>query len=1014
MVTKSEAIERIQEAASSGKIPEHTAKSYIERIEKGWSSPEYIIRKLQRKIRKEITERPQQTIQRMREKQAEKQAREFVEKHPDFRIVEDKTTKKFVGSKEYKVKQLAKELLEKEKVTVKYPSASQKMVKFSQGKAQSKTVEVQISKPKDLSYVNLKRLAWEQSGKTQQKKKQTKVQKKSPLIEFVEKQSPLAKIAFESGKTPEAQRKQIRERALQKVSELSLAPAPTFSHLSSQGKAPYIKEVKPEEKIKAKEPKLGETYLAPATEEQRASLRMQQKYSEFFKPVPGPAGVVQKAWQPVVSFFKTPEAKRELKIEEKQQILESLGKPSAKLEPVGLPEEGKAVKLELTPSKKYTKQEKKAKEKIEKEIRALQVQKLPQEWGMVALEGAAVGGAFGLTGGLSGIAIGAASAAAGSLAGTAASDVTYVETESPELALAAGLGTGIATAVGSAKLLSSRLLKPTEFEVAAKYKALELGRKKEEALYAVVAKKGEAKVKLPLEEKKFAITGKNTRFFAKVSRYSKTKPVSFSEYKTVSELQKMSRLPKGKVSTTKLLGKVLGKRTKSITAQKSLEVTKTPKGIVEVGESYGRIISKEIIKRRFRTPKTVFHAGKGFSRFVAKIKEPEEILFPKGKVTVQKIGVVAKGWVEKFKGVTKAVPAKLEYRAPMKSVSFLDILTKARKKATSFEKAGKLFTISKTSSKLATSIATAQKQLAWKAAGEFLSRVGKISSLAGVGGTAVTVAKTARKTQVRTKPLAKISIASIPKTKGKAVPLSIIKPIEKKIIKPSVKTAFKSATLTKQAKALETKTQVKTRTLTKTLTKEMEITKPKLAQIETAITSETTEEKTITVPKITHAEISATTQLQKAKTATFVKPIPVPIVAPQPSIKGWLWPKRKSAKLPPIARKKEFGYHVYAKEKSKFVKVSKKPLPKQDALRLGATVVDETVSATFKIKKARKKVEKPLISFRPFNLFKFRQKKGTKNVFVEKNTFRIDSLGELKGITVKGWLARKKKSLRWF
>jgi len=56
-----------------------------------------------------------------------------------------------------------------------------------------------------------------------------------------------------------------------------------------------------------------------------------------------------------------------------------------------------------------------------------------------------------------------------------------------------------------------------------------------------------------------------------------------------------------------------------------------------------------------------------------------------------------------------------------------------------------------------------------------------------------------------------------------------------------------------------------------------------------------------------------------------------------------------------------------------------------------------------------------LISFRPFNLFKFRQKKGTKNVFVEKNTFRIDSLGELKGITVKGWLARKKKKLgAWF
>ena len=272
MVTKSEAIERIQEAASSGKIPEHTAKSYIERIEKGWSSPEYMIRKLQRKIRKEVAERPQQTAQRIREKQAEKQAKEFVEKHPDFVVVSNGSSKKFVGGKEYKAKQLAKELLEKGKVVVKYPSASQKMVEFSQGKAQSKVVEVQISKPEDLSYANLKRLAWEQSGKTQRKEKQTKVQKKSPLVEFVEKQSPLAKMAFESGKTLEAQREQIRKRALQKVSELSLAPALAFSYPSFESEALYFEPLTPEKKLAYKaaaeyKPKLGETYLAPATEE---------------------------------------------------------------------------------------------------------------------------------------------------------------------------------------------------------------------------------------------------------------------------------------------------------------------------------------------------------------------------------------------------------------------------------------------------------------------------------------------------------------------------------------------------------------------------------------------------------------------------------------------------------------------------------------------------------------------------------------------------------------------------
>jgi len=306
MATKSEAIAQIEKLASSGAIPEHTAQSLISDIEHGYKEPSYAVRKAQQKAEKEARERPQQTAKRIMQKQAEKQAREFVEKHPDFRIVEDKTAKQFVGTKEYKTQQLAKELIEKGKIKIEIPVKTT----VTETKAVKKTVKPEV-----------------QAIKKQEKAKA----EKRELPEMAFALGPMLGKP-KTKEEAEAERRKIREQLAGKSLIQAYQPPLTYRSERSEYTRPRIEALTPEKKLAYKaatehefELKAGELYIMPASEEERASLRMQQKYSEFFEPVSGPAGVVQKAWQPVVSFFKLPEAKRELKIEEKQQILESLG-----------------------------------------------------------------------------------------------------------------------------------------------------------------------------------------------------------------------------------------------------------------------------------------------------------------------------------------------------------------------------------------------------------------------------------------------------------------------------------------------------------------------------------------------------------------------------------------------------------------------------------------------------------------------------------------------------------------
>jgi len=151
-------------------------------------------------------------------------------------------------------------------------------------------------------------------------------------------------------------------------------------------------------------------------------------------------------------------------------------------------------------------------------------------------------------------------------------------------------------------------------------------------------------------------------------------------------------------------------------------------------------------------------------------------------------------------------------------------------------------------------------------------------------------------------------------------------------------------------------------------------------------------------------------ELQQIKPITPVAPYPISPLPIFPSERK----KKKSSQLQ--------GYHAYAKKdatkksKTHWVKVTDKPRTYNEAHGVGLRAVDETVARTFKVVKANKpaqsvpslardwqfkrhKVRKPIRKGKPIKSDKW----------IEKTTYAIDSPGEFRGITVKGWKAARQK-----
>ena len=110
------------------------------------------------------------------------------------------------------------------------------------------------------------------------------------------------------------------------------------------------------------------------------------------------------------------------------------------------------------------------------------------------------------------------------------------------------------------------------------------------------------------------------------------------------------------------------------------------------------------------------------------------------------------------------------------------------------------------------------------------------------------------------------------------------------------------------------------------------------------------------------------------------------------------------------------GYHVYVKERhyikgkkvkeGKMIRLSKRPLSRMDALSLGGMAIDNSAAATFEIKPTNAMAQESLIKLKPFDKFqdKFYMKDSK---YIEKRENRIDTKGEVKGISALGWYAEK-------
>lgn len=110
------------------------------------------------------------------------------------------------------------------------------------------------------------------------------------------------------------------------------------------------------------------------------------------------------------------------------------------------------------------------------------------------------------------------------------------------------------------------------------------------------------------------------------------------------------------------------------------------------------------------------------------------------------------------------------------------------------------------------------------------------------------------------------------------------------------------------------------------------------------------------------------------------------------------------------------AFNVFVKEKNKFIKVNDKPLLRNQAKNLGSDAVDNTAAASFVLRKTKQKAEALFDDFMFIKQNKFRSPKSRSKLppktFIEKDTFRIDTRGEVKGISVKGWLANKRKAAK--
>ena len=115
------------------------------------------------------------------------------------------------------------------------------------------------------------------------------------------------------------------------------------------------------------------------------------------------------------------------------------------------------------------------------------------------------------------------------------------------------------------------------------------------------------------------------------------------------------------------------------------------------------------------------------------------------------------------------------------------------------------------------------------------------------------------------------------------------------------------------------------------------------------------------------------------------------------------------------------GYDVYVKERSyshgkkrypeAWKKANTSPLSENAALSLGGTAIDQSAAASFKIRPAEGNARPLKFPVDPWGSInsKFYKKKG---IYIETTSNRIDTTGEIKGISALGWIASRQRAYK--
>lgn len=133
-------------------------------------------------------------------------------------------------------------------------------------------------------------------------------------------------------------------------------------------------------------------------------------------------------------------------------------------------------------------------------------------------------------------------------------------------------------------------------------------------------------------------------------------------------------------------------------------------------------------------------------------------------------------------------------------------------------------------------------------------------------------------------------------------------------------------------------------------------------------------------------------------------------ISPSPSLKSLRASMKSGFSIPSLSSrraeipKSERGFIPYVKRRGLFFPLSKEPLTKLGALGLGAEYVESTPSATFFIREVSAK--EVFETGKRLKIERF-YRKGEK--YIERSKYRINTAGEIFGITYKGIKARRTK-----